>query len=528
MNSESESGATGLVAQRTWRVATAVRVFALAMVLGTALSQDSLSESLPLIAALVVIASATSAMDMRPLAATSVLNPVAESLLVGVLIAMALDTTTLVAYLAVPPITAGLRHGWVTTLNTGLVGIAALAVTTLVSPVSGSDTFSTALPWQLVGIGVGMLATWQSRAVREAVMRQASDAEAHELVSQLHDLARRGDVGLDRNLVADELRAGLRDLTGADRIAVFVSSVQGACPELVSHSGDVTGFGDLAGTPEAERPASLVVLPLGGAQHSVGHVVLEAPQGWSSRVHGRASTLAREYGLRLDTADLFERVRLLATAEERNRIARDMHDGVAQEVVGLGYLVDEIGEVSTEPSVHALSATLREEITRVVTELRFSIFDLRHHVADTHLSGALSEYVRQLSTDCDFQVNLALDVSGAPLSPKAETQLLRIAQEAIGNVRKHARASEVWVSLASDGSSILFQVEDDGIGNAAPRELHWGLQSMQERAASLGATLEIHPREGGGTVVRLASGTHLPEVPHTEGALHGHHSPAGR
>ena len=105
----------------------------------------------------------------------------------------------------------------------------------------------------------------------------------------------------------------------------------------------------------------------------------------------------------------------------------------------------------------------------------------------------------------DLRVNLVLDESGPALPPRTESELLRVAQEAIGNVRKHARADNLWVTLVSDGSTLLLEVEDDGVGNARPKERHWGLQSMQERAAGIEASLEVTPRDGGGTVVRLQS-----------------------
>ena len=88
----------------------------------------------------------------------------------------------------------------------------------------------------------------------------------------------------------------------------------------------------------------------------------------------------------------------------------------------------------------------------MVTELRFSIFDLRHHVAEHRLSGALAEYVREVSHGTDLRVHLLLDESGPPLPSWTESELLRVAQEAIGNVRKHAQATNLWVTLASDGS----------------------------------------------------------------------------
>jgi signal transduction histidine kinase len=135
-----------------------------------------------------------------------------------------------------------------------------------------------------------------------------------------------------------------------------------------------------------------------------------------------------------------------------------------------------------------------------------SVFDLRHEVEDADgLAGALSEYVRELSKHSDLRVHLTLDEQGTQLSRSAETELLRIAQEAIGNVHKHAHAINVWVRLSTDASGFRLVVEDDGIGQASPRSGHYGLHTMRERAARIGATLEVAARPDGGTVVTLIS-----------------------
>jgi signal transduction histidine kinase len=88
--------------------------------------------------------------------------------------------------------------------------------------------------------------------------------------------------------------------------------------------------------------------------------------------------------------------------------------------------------------------------------------------------------------------------------------VLRVAQEAIGNVRKHSRAENLWVTLDSDGTNLRLEVADDGVGNAGPREHHWGIQTMRERAANVGAQLAVTPRHDGGTVVSLRSPTAIP------------------
>jgi len=123
-----------------------------------------------------------------------------------------------------------------------------------------------------------------------------------------------------------------------------------------------------------------------------------------------------------------------------------------------------------------------------------------------------------------LRVHLSLAESGPPLPPRTATEVLRVAQEAIGNVRKHARADNLWVTLDSDGTSLRLEVADDGVGNAEPRDHHWGLQTMRERAATVGAQLAVTPRHDGGTVVSLRSPTTAP--PEGDNA-HGHHRAAG-
>ena len=121
-------------------------------------------------------------------------------------------------------------------------------------------------------------------------------------------------------------------------------------------------------------------------------------------------------------------------------------------------------------------------------------------------------------------MHLSLAESGPPLAARTATEVLRVAQEAIGNVRKHARADNLWVTLESDGSRLSLEVRDDGVGNAGPRDHHWGLQTMRERAKAVGAELDITTRPDGGTVVSLRSPM---TAPHEGETAHGHHRATG-
>ncbi len=213
-----------------------------------------------------------------------------------------------------------------------------------------------------------------------------------------------------------------------------------------------------------------------------------------------------------------------AVTEERRRVARNLHDGVGQQLVLLGYLVDEVAALAGSDAVRAGLLTLRDEVTRAALELRLSLTELRDEPgpdpgACTSLSAALSSYADEVRGRSDLRIHLHLDERGPRRSREVEQEVYRVAQEAIANVRQHAHAINVWVRLTTDAQQLLLLVEDDGIGHVAPREGHFGLRGMRERAERIGADLELGPRRDGGTIVRL----HLAGVmyaPITEGDGH--------
>ena len=196
------------------------------------------------------------------------------------------------------------------------------------------------------------------------------------------------------------------------------------------------------------------VLPLRIGLRTFGLVALErGDAAFDPGQVAAAETILEELGLRLETALLFSEVRSLATAEERRRLAREIHDGIAQELASMGYVVDDLAaRARYMPDLETDLKALRGELTRVISELRLSIFDLRSEVQSTvGLGTALSDYVRQVGASSNLTVHLVLDESPVRLPIDAETELLRIAQEAVTNARKHAERGRTCGSPA--GSS---------------------------------------------------------------------------
>lgn len=217
-----------------------------------------------------------------------------------------------------------------------------------------------------------------------------------------------------------------------------------------------------------------------------------------------------------------------AVAAERLRVARELHDGVGQHLVLLGYLIEEVTAIAGDGSIRDGLVALRDEVTRVAQELRQSLVGLREEARpEDGLAAALTSHAEEVARRSHLRIHLHLDERGPRPAPRVEREVLRVAQEAIANVHQHARAINLWVRLTTDAHQLLLVVEDDGIGNVAPREGHFGLCGMRERAERIGADLELGPRRDGGTIVRLRLlGSGSARI--TEGDSHERSCPARR
>jgi signal transduction histidine kinase len=158
-----------------------------------------------------------------------------------------------------------------------------------------------------------------------------------------------------------------------------------------------------------------------------------------SRTLGELAERLEPETVHLDTALLFAAFRDAATAEERRRLAREMHDGVAQEMASLGYLVDDMLAESTSTEQGLRLQVLRERLSSVVGEVRRSVNTLRTSVGENESLGqAIGSLARHLSSTSGVPIQVTLDESTQRLRPEVEAELLRIAQEAMNNAVRHA------------------------------------------------------------------------------------------
>jgi PAS domain S-box-containing protein len=216
--------------------------------------------------------------------------------------------------------------------------------------------------------------------------------------------------------------------------------------------------------------------------------------------------VADQAAVALENARLFSEARGKAALEERQRLARELHDSVSQALYGIALgartarkLVDQNPKLLADPLDYVLSLA-----DAGLAEMRALIFELRPESLETEgLAAALEKQAAALRARHEIEVSTSLcDEPEAPLESKEA--LYRIAQEAMHNTVKHARANKVELEMACDSGSLSLEVSDDGVGFDTGGEFpgHLGLRSMRERAMRLGGTFRVESAAGGGTRIR--------------------------
>lgn len=219
--------------------------------------------------------------------------------------------------------------------------------------------------------------------------------------------------------------------------------------------------------------------------------------------------LAAHAAIAITNARLYERSRELSIVSERNRLALELHDAVSQRLFSLVLMAEAAGTLlDRDPAgARVQVAKLGEFARQALEELRGLIFELRPPDLERDgLSGALRKHVEVVRGLGGDEIALELE-DDLTLDPARDRELLRIAQEALHNALRHARAGRVAVRLRATATGLRLEVEDDGVGfdpdAAEMRSKRLGLTSMEERAQRLGCRLEVRSVRGQGTLIRL-------------------------
>jgi signal transduction histidine kinase len=221
-----------------------------------------------------------------------------------------------------------------------------------------------------------------------------------------------------------------------------------------------------------------------------------------------AQVLVRQERLVAENARLHERARQAAVLEERQRLARELHDSVTQSLYGVSLHAEAASRALTAGDAEPVASNLREirETTQeALGEMRLLLFELRPPLLEERgLVGALQSRLGAV----EARAGLVTELHGEGaerLEPETEQELYRLAQEALNNVLKHAHARHVAVRLDVSADRAILEVVDDGVGfePSLRNGGGFGLPGMRERAERLGGTLQVESEPGGGTRVRM-------------------------
>ena len=262
--------------------------------------------------------------------------------------------------------------------------------------------------------------------------------------------------------------------------------------------------------------------PLEARGRMVGTLIAFYPSGLTPAAQTeveRLAAVADQAAAAVDNAGLLAKTRRWAVAQERNRLGRELHDAIVQDVFSLAVHSRTI-QVSTETEgpvdverIRAGAAELIELSRSALTALRALIFELRPPALQDHsLIEAVRAYAASMTGRCGVPITVLDERADTALPEEASDNIYRVVQEALHNVVKHAGASTVTVGfrdgdgIAVPATDVVVEIADDGRGfdpAALTGESHLGLVTMRERAADLGGHLEVRSRSGDGTRVIL-------------------------
>ena len=263
--------------------------------------------------------------------------------------------------------------------------------------------------------------------------------------------------------------------------------------------------------------------PMRSASHHYGWLELYGPHSdvIDPAVGNLLTSLAMQVAAALENADLYHRLerhrerlrtlveQLIAVQEEERRmVAYDIHDGLIQRLVGARlYLLSLADADGFAPEDRRALERAVEHVSAAIAEARRTIEGLRPPLLDElGLIPALEQYARDLSRQGGWDLVLDAPATMDRLPDSVEITAFRIAQEALNNVYKYARARQVVIRVAREGDTLTLEIRDDGVGfdveEARSKQQCVGLTSMQERARLVGGTCTVEARPGAGTVVR--------------------------
>jgi signal transduction histidine kinase len=290
---------------------------------------------------------------------------------------------------------------------------------------------------------------------------------------------------------------------------------------VVLHEGQHLRLRNVADHPRsagfpANHPVmrSLLAVPVTCKSPFLGNIYLSEKTDQSAFTAGDEQTLERfavQAAIAIDNAHLHAQAAEIATARERLRIAHEMHDGLAQV---LGYVNTKV-QAAKQYLRRGMSDEANTQLDELAVSARQAYGDVREAIvglrtlpgSNRSLEEVLGEFLHQWKDQSGISTELMID-GDLRLHTSVELQVVRIIQESLTNVRKHARATNVRVDVHKRGDQLVVSVRDDGLGFNPETHTRgefpkFGLTTMRERASSIRGSLEIESAPGAGTTVRF-------------------------
>ena len=356
------------------------------------------------------------------------------------------------------------------------------------------------------------------RRVLEAILLIERDLELPALLRHVVDEAcsmtgaRYGALGVlnnDRTALAefitvglspeDEKQIGARP-TGRGVLGLFVSDPR---PIRLAHLGE---HADSYGFPPHHPPmSSFLGVPIKVRGEVYGNLYLTDKIGWSEFTGDDVAlveVLALAAGIAIENTRLHQQVQAVAVYEDRDRLARDLHDTVIQRLFGVGLNLQSLSGRARDDMSEGLTAAVTE-IDRVIERIRSTIYQLGMSDDDRGVRDNVTSTVRDLSSVVGFDVSVSFEGPvDAAISERVAEHLLATVRESVTNVGRHAHATRASVTLTVKDHNCTLTVLDDGIGldESTTRQDGLGLNNLRHRAEKLGGTLHLESAEGGGTL----------------------------
>jgi signal transduction histidine kinase len=357
-------------------------------------------------------------------------------------------------------------------------------------------------------------------AVREIVTRILEGAESEEIL-ELVALRARELVGADLATLAvpadqsESLRIQVADGIHADELRGMVFPVERSVSGEIIHTGKPVIVRDASGDERTDQPmvglgeiGPAMFLPLAARGSAFGTLAVANRRGsktFSSEDLALVETFAGQASVAIEYGRAQIELKRLTLMDERERIAKELHDGVIQSLFAVGMRLQATATLSRDHDLERRLSEAVSEIDRSIRDLRNYIFGLRPGIlADRQLDQAIRQLVEEFQRRTGITTAVEIDARvAAELSGRAG-DVIQLVREALSNIGRHSHATTCRVTLIRAGDEAVLEIDDDGEGfePAGARGKGHGLQNLAERARSLGGQLQIESAASEGTTIR--------------------------